>query len=452
MSRYITPIITCSVLLAFFTFHCKSTKHVAPDPMIQWQKVFGKISDDYPCIIRQIKDGGYIVAATCDSLSLNSVITHGKKDYWVAMLNSDGNVQWRKSFGGSDDDEATSIQPTKDGGYIIAGESNSDFWDVSGAKINHGGYDYWVVKIDSVGAIQWQKFYGGSNDDFATSIQQTNDGGFIICGGSGSNDGDVTGHHGSVSKSDYWIVKIDPVGVIQWQKSYGGSNNDIAVDIRQTRNGDYIIVGMSYSVDGDVGNHHGSDSTTDHWVLEIDPLGTIKWGNSYGGSNNDVPTSIVQNSDGGFIIAGNSHSSDGNVLGHHGVDSLSDCWVLKIDSVGTIKWQRSYGGSGDDLINSLVPSEDGGFIMVGSSNSADADVIGNHGNYDCWIVKINEQGMMQWQKFLGGSEVDEAYSIQQTNDEGYIMAGITMSNNGDVVNYTSGIEYWIVKLKNSPDK
>ncbi|HZV12084.1 MAG TPA: T9SS C-terminal target domain-containing protein [Candidatus Kapabacteria bacterium] len=422
--------------------------------MIQWQKVFGRMDGEYGCRIIQTKDGGYIVAATCDSICGGDVKNYGGEDYWIIKFDVSGNIQWQKSYGGSNDDIATSIQQTKDGGYIIAGESNSDFWTASGAKISHGGFDYWIVKIDSVGSVQWQKPYGGGGGgvEIPVSIKPTSDCGYIIAGGSQSNNGDVTGHHGSDSTTDYWIVKTDSAGNIQWQKSYGGSRDDFAMDVEQTRNGNYIAAGLSCSSDGDVGGHHGSTSSSDYWIVEFDSLGTIKWQNSYGGSSDEIPSSVIQDSDGGFIIAGNSYSSDGDVTGHHGPDSLSDCWVVKIDSVGTIKWQKSYGGSGEDYIHSITQSEDGGYTIAGGSNSTDADITGTHGGYDYWIMKIDEIGRLQWQKFLGGKRDDKAYSIQQTVDGGYIVAGITQSQDGDVVNYTSGTKYWIVKLKNSPDK
>lgn len=467
------------MLLAFFSLYCKPAKHVTPDPMIQWQKVLGMEDKVYPCVVRQTKEGGYIVAATHDSLDSDDVINHGDKDYWVIKLDTAGTIQWQTSFGGSGIDIVNSIQQTKDNGYIIAGKSNSNHSTVFGEKTSHGEYDYWIVKIDSIGMIQWQKSYGGSGEDLATSIQQTLDGGYIIAGGSSNSqaivykgrnpfidssigssidsvteniDGDVTGHHGSDINMDYWIVKIDSAGAIQWQKSYGGTNDDFPMCIQQTTDGDYVVAGYSYSSDGDVSGHHGSTSLADYWVAEIDSTSAIKWQKSYGGRYNDFAYSIIQATDGGFIVAGNSFSSDGDVTGHHGTDSTSDYWIVKIDSTGGVQWQKSYGGSNNDIASSIVQTDDGGYVIAGGSNSTDGDVTGNHGNYDCWIVKIDGQGQIQWQKSLGGRSLDAAYSIQQTVDKGYIMAGTTMSENGDVINFTSGIKYWIVKLKNSPDK
>ena len=171
-------------------------------------------------------------------------------------------IEWQKSLGGTNDENAYSIQQTADGGYIAAGYSKSSNGDVTG---NHGFYDYWVVKLDGAGNIQWQKCLGGTSYDQAFSIQQTADGGYVVAGWSYSNDGDVTGNHGG---DDYWVVKLDTAGIIQWQKSLGGTNDDYAQSIQQTADWGYVIAGGSGSNDGDVtGNHGGAD----YWIVKLAP-------------------------------------------------------------------------------------------------------------------------------------------------------------------------------------
>ncbi|HET7153314.1 MAG TPA: T9SS C-terminal target domain-containing protein [Candidatus Kapabacteria bacterium] len=442
----------CSIVLVLFAFGCKPLKKRGPNSMIQWQKVYGRENWDNLCAIQQTKDGGYIVGATRDSLDDGEELNHGGKDYWLFKIDASGAIQWQKSYGGNADDILHSVQQTKDGGYIIAGESHSDFLNAFGAKVNHGGEDYWIIKTDSTGTIQWQKLYGGTNDDLATSIQQTRDGGYIITGGSNSNDGDVVGRNDSDQTVKYWIVKIDSTGLVQWQKSYGGTQSDLAICVQQTANGNYVIAGTSSSLDGDISGHHGSSNSPDYWVIEIDSVGAIRWQKSYGGIKYDMPTSMIQTSDGGLILIGESRSSDGDVTGHHGTDSTDDYWVVKIDSMGGIQWQKSYGGSDNDDPFSIIQTSGGGYIIAGASNSTDGDVTDNHGKFDYWIVKIDNAGGLQWQQSFGGNGLDVAHSIQQTTDGGYIVGGVTTSESGDVLNYTSGVKYWIVKLKNSPDK
>ncbi|MCD6097265.1 T9SS type A sorting domain-containing protein [bacterium] len=177
---------------------------VFAQPTIQWQKCLGGSGYDYAYSIQQTDDGGFIVAGYSNSNDGDVSGNHGERDYWVVKLNSAGDLVWQKSLGGSSWDEAWSIQQTSDGGFIVAGYSESNDGDVSG---HHGGYDYWVVKLDSAGDIVWQKCLGGSYWDYAYSIQQTFDGGYIVAGESRSNNGDVSGNHGW---GDYWVVKLSP--------------------------------------------------------------------------------------------------------------------------------------------------------------------------------------------------------------------------------------------------
>jgi len=291
-------------------------------------------------------------------------------------LDETGNIQWQKYLGGSDGDGAFSIQQTSDGGYIVAGVAYSNDGDVSG---NHGDSDYWIVKLDETGNIQWQKCLGGSREDVAKSIQQTSDGGYIVAGITPSNDGDVSGNHGS---ADYWIVKLDETGKIQWQKCLGGSDGDGAFSIQQTSDGGYIVAGVAYSNDGDVSGNHGD---SDYWIVKLDETGKIQWQKCLGGSSYDEAYSIQQTSDGGYIVAGYTYSNDGDVSGNHGD---FDYWIVKLDETGNIQWQKCFGGSSYDYAQSIQQTSDGGYIVAGWTESNDGDVSGNHGNSDYWIVKL----------------------------------------------------------------
>ena len=418
-------------------------------PSIQWQKSLGGSSSDIPYAIQQTTDGGYIIAG--ESRSTNGDVTghHGpsgdRADFWIVKINSSGIIQWQKSLGGSNGDIANSIQQTTDGGYIVAGTSTSNNGDVSG---HHGctdcstADDGWVVKLDSNGNLQWQKSLGGSDEDSLTSIRQTSDGGYIAVGNSYSNDGDVSGNHGG---HDYWLVKLDPNGNIQWQKSLGGSLYEFANSVEQTTDGGYVIAGFSRSNNGDVSGNKGYE---DFWIVKVDDSGNIQWQKSLGGTFWDVANSIKQTTDGGYIVAGYSYSIDGDVSGHHGTAAANpDYWVVKIDNSGNIQWQKSLGGNSSDIGRSVMQTADGGYIVAGSSASSDGDVTGNNDNsFNYWIVKLDVDGNIQWQKSLGGSSDDEAFDIQQTYDGGYIVAGYSQSNDGDVSGHHDFPDFWIVKL------
>jgi hypothetical protein len=353
-------------------------------------------------------------------------------------------IEWQRSLGGSNQDGAYSIQKTKDGGYIVAGYSHSINGDVSG---RHTGYDCWIVKLNASHNIEWQKCLGGSNDEMAYSVQQTKDGGYIVAGYTNSIDGDVRGRHdvrGRRAGYDCWVVKLDMVGNIEWQKCLGGSSDDVARSIQQTKDGGYIVAGLACSDDGDLsGNHGGYTGTADLWVVKLDTGGNIEWQKCLGGSNEDGANSIQQTKDGGYIIAGYTHSIDGDVRGRH---TGYDCWVVKLDADGNKEWQKCLGGSADDSAESIQQTSDGGYIVAGNTSSNNGDVRGNHGMQDAWVVKLNDGGNIEWQKCLGGSADDSAESIQQTSDGGYIVAGYTSSKNGDVGDNRGGLDYWVVKL------
>jgi hypothetical protein len=404
-------------------------------PNIEWQKSLGGSDVDTPNSILQTSDGGYIIAGYTFSNDGDVPKNRGETDFWIVKLDSQGTIQWQKTYGGTNDDYAKSILQTSDGGFIIAGHTSSNDGDVTN---NHGKFDYWILKLDSQGTIQWQKTYGGTNDEFTESILQTSDGGYIIAGFSRSNDGDVKGNHGN---EDYWIIKLNSRGTLLWQKALGGSQWDSANSILQTSDDGYIIAGYSRSNDGDVEGNHGKE---DYWIVKLDSQGTLQWQKSLGGSMYDIAHSIQQTSDGGYIIAGSSTSNNGDVSENHGD---FDYWIVKLDSQGILQGQKSLGGSRFDTAISIQITSDGGYIIAGTSSSNNGDVTGNHGNSDYWITKLDSQATLQWQKSLGGSEADYFHSIQITSDGGYIIVGRTESNDFDVTVNHGRSDYWIVKLQ-----
>lgn len=359
-------------------------------------------------------------------------------------------IQWQKTIGGSSSDVVQSIQQTSEGGYIIGGYSSSD---ISGDKAENstsglGDWDYWIVKVDSLGSIQWQNTIGGIDYDILSCIQQTNDEGYILGGYSLSDlSGDKT--ESSIGQSDdYWIVKVDSLGAIQWQNTIGGSLYDQLESIEQTTDGGYILCGYSESyISGD--KTENCNGWYDYWIVKIDSLGNIQWQNTIGGDEDDVLTSIQQTTDGGYILGGHSRS---NIAGDktEGCIGGFDYWIVKVDSIGNIQWQNTIGGSGDDYLYSLQQTIDGGYFLGGWS---DSDISGNktensNGGYDIWIVKVNSIGNIQWQNTIGGSVWDELQSVQQTTDGDYILGGSSESNiSGDKTENSNGArDYWIVKV------
>ena len=421
---------------------------------VTWQKTLGGTDYERVESIQQTTDGGYIFVGYTDSnngdVSGNHPDTYSggnSWDVWVVKLDSLGNIQWQKSLGGSGYDEGASIIQTADGGYIFAGTTTSDDGDVSGY---HGGEDVWIVKLSTTGDLVWQKCYGGSSEDGVYSIRQTTDGGYIFAGLTTSDDGDLLGQ-GFHGLEDMWVVKLDSLGNIQWQKSLGGSTGygplgSMARSVQQTIDGGYIVAGTTYANDGDVSGNHGGG---DVWIVRLSATGAVVWSKCYGGTAQDVATWIRQTSDGGYIITGGTHSNDGDVTGgiYHGA---CDVWVIKLDSSADIVWNKVIGGSNDDNSYSVEQTTDGGYIVMADTSSIDGDITGlnDHGGGDALVIKLSATGDVVWKKCYGGSLEDYGYSMVQTSDSGYVFGGVSASVDGDLQGQGNhGVEdAWIVKL------
>lgn len=415
---------------------CVETAVVAvfTPPCLTWQKALGGSSNDGAESVLPTPDGGYIMAGSTFSTNGDVSGNHGNEDVWIVKLNVAGKMQWQKTLGGTLAERAHNIQLTGDGGYVIAGYSDSNDGDVSG---NQGGRDVWVVKLSATGDLQWQKTYGGSSYDAASTIQATADGGFIVAGASSSSDGDLTENQGNL---DGWVFKINASGQLQWQEALGGSSQDYLHSPKPTADGGYILAGFTNSNGGDVSGNHGGG---DIWVVKLTSNGALEWQKCLGGSAFDDSQSLVVAADGGYIIAGSSASNNGDVSGNHGGE---DAWIVKLDATGALQWQKCLGGTQEERVRQITATPDGGYIVAGHSFSDDGDVSGNQGLKDAWIFKINQNGALQWQKSLGGDAADYATAVQPTADNGYIVAGVTASVNGDVSGNHGMEDAWVVKL------
>ncbi len=408
-------------------------------PCIEWQRCLGGSMDfDFGTAIRPVLDGGFILSGITMSNDGDVSGNHGSQDCWVVKLSPSGVLEWQKALGGSSPDAASDIQVTADGGFLIAGNASSNDGDVTG---NHGVNDFWVVKLNAIGNLIWQKSFGGISYDEGIDIELTLDGGFIMSGNTSSNDGDVTGNHGNF---DFWIIKVDALGKIVWQKTLGGSVFDDLRSLESTPDGGFIVAGSTKSNDGDVSGNHGE---SDIWVVKMDSLGSIIWQKTFGGSNDDMGYSIQPTLDNGFILTGNTLSNDGDVIDNNGA---TDTWVVKLDALGNLIWQKTFGGSDDDEAFSIQLTSDGGFIIAGSSSSLDGDLLGiqSHGESDVWVFKLGNSGNLIWQSRFGGSGHESAADIQMTLDGDIILVGSTTSNDGDVSGNHGGFnDIWAVKLQ-----
>jgi PKD repeat protein len=345
--------------------------------------------------VQQTADGGFIVAGRTGSSDGDVEGAHGGVDAWAVKLDPAGDIDWQRCLGGTDSDSASAVQQTADGGYILAGTTRSTDGDVVGCHGPDvwGSFrtDAWVVKLGPGGALDWQRCLGGSDDEAASGVRQTAEGGYVVVGSARSMDGDVGGvHSGSYICTDVWVVKLDDAGTPVWNQVLGGFDDDMGTAVDQTSDGGYVVGGITWSgpFSGDVSGNHGQ---ADAWVLRLNAAGGQIWSRCLGGTGVDRASAVRQSADGGYVIAGTTGSVDGDVTGTHG--GGSDAWVLQLNATGGLAWQRCLGGTRSDSAAAVEQTSDGGYIMAGKTGSTDGDVSGLHaspyGFGDAWIVKLD---------------------------------------------------------------
>ncbi len=424
-------------VMADHTIHA-SFQEVLPPGM--WQRSLGGTKNDSSNEICQTYDGGFIILGHTLSNDIDVSGNHGNGDAWIAKVNPNGWLSWQNCIGGSNLDYGRSIKEVSDGNFILCGNtfsSSINSNDFEQEAVNYG--DAWIAKINKTGGIIWKKILGGNNGDIFRSIIQTVDGGFAVLGNTSSSDGDIAFNNGG---SDLWIVKLDETGEIEWQECLGGSGDEYGNSIHQTADGGYLLCGQTDSDDGDVSGTHDT-YYGDMWIVKLSSNGTIEWQKALGGSMEDSAYSGMQTSDGGYIVAGMTGSDDGDVSGYHG---YGDAWILKLDQTGSIEWENALGGTDTEAALSVFQSADGGYVVAGSTKSADGDVSGHKDGFDVWLIKLSTLGKIIWEGCLGGTSDDYGTSVIQTDDNDYVVLGYSNSDDGNLTENNGEYDLWIVKL------
>jgi hypothetical protein len=435
----------CLIFMFFVTFQVYTQA-----PAKIWDKTFGGNLNQGCSSMIATPDGGYVIAGTSNSGIFydKSEASKGGNDYWIIKINSSGQKVWDKTIGGNGGDGLTSIINTNDGGFLLSGNSASG---ISGDKTeaNRGNSDYWIVKLNSLGQKVWDKTLGGDNTDLLNSTVATSEGGFIMAGVSFSG---ISGDKTEASKgiNDIWIVKVDNLGQKVWDKTIGTSGGDNALSIITTTDGGYVVAGISDAgISGD--KTEASKGDGDFWILKLNSAGAIIWDKTLGGSLNDVARSIITNSDGGYTILGTSNSGisgDKSEVNRGG----NDYWVVKINASGQKVWDKTIGGDNYDEASSIISTSDGGYILAGSSQSGMSGEKSkpSKGSTDYWIVKVNSIGQKIWDKAIGSGQSDNLVAIVPTNDGGYFLAGTSdeFFTSGDKTqnNKNPTPNYWLVKV------
>lgn len=418
---------------------------------IQSETSFGGKQADYLFDAQPTLDYGYLLAgSSLSGISGNKKEkSNGDLDYWVWKMNEKGGLDWQKSFGGSEADLLQSIKNTNDGGFILAGTSNSPI-GFQKKDSCRGLTDFWVIKLDAKGQEQWQKTIGGDGQDELHEVIQTKDGGYMLGGSSSSspqsppkegektklgieNKPDLYGKsEDSRGNLDFWLVKLDKTGLVQWQKTIGGEYLDLLQSLEQTIDGGYIIGGYS--------NSPSSGEKTDdvkgigdYWIVKIDPKGKIEWQKTFGGNGDDKLHLVHQTADGGYIVGGNSNSTETLTSVGGNVKNGTDYWVIKLDKMGSAVWSKTYDFGKWDVLTSLVENKDhsyliGGFTADDPFKKTSKKTKEKEGVNDFIALKISETGEEIWSQTAGSEGKDVLSKLIETRDGGYVLAGTSDGN------------------------
>ncbi len=467
-----TSMILSSINLAFFSKTELSTSKDDKEDRIQGQfaKHYGGggIDELYETIATP--DGGYLLCGHTNFAGFDVGEVNGGvyPDFWVVKIDINGEIQWERSYGGDREEKLYSAIPTSDGGYLLGGSTVSysdnpadivekDFYAVkinavgdtiwtkayrdgitsftsfdrisSITEISNGGYllagttnapsETRVVKIYADGSEQWDVTYGGPAFDEANSVIETSDGGFLVGGRAQISGGNVSN---TIGGYDYWLYKMNANGGITWDMVYGGSGFDVIKKVIPTNDGNYLLAGYTESDDVNVIENYG---LSDFWVVKVNPVGDPLWTKNYGGSDEDELFEAIQVSDGGYLFGGSSKSTDFQVSANYGEE---DYYVIKVDASGNFMWEQNYGGSGVDILTSIVENPDGTFLLGGYSESDDVDVDGNYAFSDYWVVRVNSEGLI----ISSNLQTDFSY----VSDCAGLVIEFTNETTGDAIAYT----------------
>ena len=380
--------------MLILAFNVQSVASLEP-PATEWSHTYGGTSNEDAYCMIQANDGGYALAGPSSSFVL------GFTNVWLVKTDADGNQLWSVTYEETAYCVASSLVETVDGGYALAGYIQPFDTDLR---------SFYLIRTDASGNMLWKKTYGGGSQRVANSLVQTTDGGYALAG--------YTWYPGT-NVYEVFVVKTDADGNQLWNKTYVVETGySVAFSVVQTSDG-------GYALGGHTGSSPGPEGNLDGFLIKTDADGNQLWTRTYGGTGDDREFEMVRTSDGGYALAGRTNS--------FGVGDY-DSYLIKTDANGAMQWNKTYGGTDSEWAHSVVQTSDGGYALAGYTDSFGT------GSQDFWLVRTDADGNMLWNKTCGGTGIDRAYSIVQTDDGGYALAGGTTSFGA------GGWDYWLVKL------
>ena len=392
--------------------------------------IFGGEGTDSFRDITTASGGGYIAVGASGSTEGDGTGARGGLDVWIVRFNSEGEKMWHKKYGGSLEDVAHSIIRTSSNGYLVLGSTLSNDGDVSSHK---GGRDAWLLSIDADGNLLWEKTIGGAGEDELYNLKSSADGNYITAGWTFSSDGDVSFNHGD---ADAWIVKVNEQGDIVFEKTYGGSNQDLAFDATPVSDGGYIFCGKVSSVDGDAADR--TIETATGWFAKLNAAGSLAGKVYLGEAEVDVGLVAMEALNGDFVFAGTT----GSAADYDNFHGDYDAFVLRVGASGNIRWKKAFGGSERERLTDFIETNDGNFILVGMTVSDDGDIPARVGGEDVMLLKINGEGNIITGTTFGGGSNDKVFKIKQIGNNEFACAGQTSSFVDLYTNLPDGIHGW----------
>ena len=408
---------------------------------ILWEKSYGGKQADYLTDAIPTADYGFILGGSSLTPNRDNPLSKGNYDYCIWKVKENGDIEWQKSYGGSDNDMLYSIKATNDGGFLLAGISNSS---IGGQKKDNriGQNDIWILKLDARGTEMWQKTLGGLSEEQLATIIITKDNGFLI---GASSESDVCNYKTSETNKntiyknadsngslDYWLVKLNYKGELEWQKTIGGTYLDQLRSVVTTFDGGFFVGGVSNS-DSNTFKSKDCSGQTDFWYMKLNSKGEILWETTYGGAGDENLYTVLETKEHQLLVAGNSNSPS---LPNGTTTEGSDYLVMKLDTDGTLLWEKTFSNSDQDVLTNVVQNEDGSLLLCGYSPLVPQATTGKVGRKkaeegieDYLVLKTDKNGEELWRKTVGSDATDVLVKAIETRDGGYLLAGTSLTPN-----------------------